>query len=107
MDRLGRSSTGGQAQPSPAIGVFSDTASLGYSLAADIHSSSGCQVAHRGNAGRTHLTVSRSCSPPEPAGPLPEALLFPLPTNKCRFLVLQPSIFMNWSNSRTRRLQQT
>lgn len=48
----------------------------------------------------THRTVSSFSS-------LPPSLSFlPLPTNKCLFLVLHPSIFMNWSNSRTRLLQQ-
>lgn len=50
----------------------------------------------------THRTVSSSSSAPAAL-----ALSFlPLPTNKCRFLVWQPSIFMNSSNSSTRRLQQ-
>lgn len=50
----------------------------------------------------TYRTVSSSSSAP---ASLPFSLL-PLPMNKCRGLVWQPSIFMNSSNSSTLLLQQ-
>jgi len=57
--------------------------------------------------GSTYLTVSRTSSPPFSANLLAfSASSFPLPTNKCRLLVLHPSIFINWSNSSTLLLQQ-
>jgi hypothetical protein len=49
----------------------------------------------RNSTNLTYLTVSSFSSP----------LGLPLPTNRCRFFVLHPSIFINSSNSNTLRLQ--
>lgn len=95
----------GRDHPRPLIRVTAGTASLGRALATETVSDQKHAKYLGFENGWTHLTVSRTSSPAEPFVPFSWVFFSP-PTNKCRFLVLQPSIFMNWSNSRTRRLQQ-